>query len=547
MNLGQFFEHWGIVENPFRGEEARHDTVFARLSAEPDTSNAATPAPTSTTTPTSTPTPTTTTGPTPTPTQARHSDFEKILGDLARPSTSIVFGEKGSGKTALRLQIEARVRTHNRQRPQERVLLIAHDDLNAALDRFHERSGLGGDRAAPGSPIESLRHFRLVDHIDAMLLWAVPRLVDALLEESPAGAAGAVDIGESGRKALRRLDGAARRDLLLLQAVYDRPDVAHARTARLRSALRLPIGGGRRAWDALLFAGWLLPVAVLLGWWQVGTLPDSVWWVLLAAAALAWAAGAFKRLALDRLAMQRLARKVRKQVRVTGRTEASYAQSLGQLEPALASPASLPTTDADDSRYALLERLRRVLAPLGYRGVLIVIDRVDEPSLISGNPEAMRALIWPLLSNKFLQMEGVGVKMLLPIELRHALYRESSAFFQEARLDKQNLVDRLSWTGAMLYDLCDARLKACLAPGASPIDLVDLFAEDVTERDIVDALDQMHQPRDAFKFLYQCLSEHCSNVTAGQQAWRVPRLVLEGVRKQQSERVQQLYRGISPA
>jgi hypothetical protein len=159
----------------------------------------------------------------------------------------------------------------------------------------------------------------------------------------------------------------------------------------------------------------------------------------------------------------------------------------------------------------------------------------------------MRAILWPLLNNKFLQMDGVGVKMLLPIELRHALYRESSAFFQEARLDKQNLVDRLSWTGAMLYDLCDARLKACLEPGAKPITLVDLFAEDVTERDLVDALDQMHQPRDAFKFLYQCLSEHCSNVTAQQQAWRVPRLVLEGVRKRQSERVQQLYRGISPA
>lgn len=517
MNLGQFFEHWGIAENPFRGEEARHDAVFARLSAE---------APLEADTPTHT------------PIHARHSDFEKILGDLTRPSTSIVFGEKGSGKTALRLQIEARAGAHNRANPRARVLLIAHDDLNAVIDRFHERGG-------QASALESLRHFRLVDHVDAMLLWAVPRLVDALLEEPPP--AGALDIGESGRKAIRKLDGGARRDLLLLQAIYDRPDIAHGRTARLRKALRLPIGGGRRAWDALLLAGWVLPVAALVGWWQLGGLPDVAWWVMVAAGAVAWAAAGVKRLALDRLAMLRLGRKVRKQVRVTGRGDVSYAQSFAQLEPVLLGVASLPTTDADDTRYALLDRLRRVLAPLGYRGLLIVIDRVDEPSLISGNPEAMRALIWPLLSNKFLQMEGVGVKMLLPIELRHALYRESSAFFQEARLDKQNLVDRLSWTGAMLHDLCEARLRACMTPGAKPIALVDLFAEDVTERDLVDALDQMHQPRDAFKFLYQCLSEHCSNVTAGQQAWRVPRLVLEGVRKQQAERVQQLYRGISPA
>ncbi|GIW74561.1 MAG: hypothetical protein KatS3mg103_1083 [Phycisphaerales bacterium] len=521
MNLGQFFDHWNIAENPFRGEEARHDSVFARLSSaseaaegEPSRDGG---------------------GPA---IDARHSDFEKIVGDLSRPSTSIVFGEKGSGKTALRLQIEARVRRHNARHPREKVLLIAHDDLNAVLDRFHERSG-------QSSAIESLGHFRLVDHIDAMLLWVVPRLVDALLETPTPG--GAVELDEPGRKALRRLDGAARRDLLLLQAIYDRPDMADQRTARLRRALRLGRGGGRLAWDAWLFAGWILPVAALVGWWRLGGLPDVLWWVLTAAGALLWAAAGFKRLVLDRLAMRRWGRRVRRQVRVSARSEESYARSLAQLEPVLVSATTLPTSDADDTRYAMLERLRRVLAPLGYKGLLIVIDRVDEPTLISGNPEAMRALVWPLLSNKFLQMDQVGVKMLLPIELRHALYRESSAFFQEARLDKQNLVDRLSWTGAMLYDLCDARLKACLKPGATPISLVDLFAEDVTERDLVDALDQMHQPRDAFKFLYQCLSEHCSNVTAGQQAWRVPRLVLESVRKQQAERVQQLYRGISPA
>ena len=31
MNLSQFFEHWAIVENPFRGEEARTDAIFARM------------------------------------------------------------------------------------------------------------------------------------------------------------------------------------------------------------------------------------------------------------------------------------------------------------------------------------------------------------------------------------------------------------------------------------------------------------------------------------------------------------------------------------
>ncbi|MEO1009400.1 MAG: hypothetical protein AAFX79_12625 [Planctomycetota bacterium] len=512
MNLGQFFEHWKISENPFRGEEARHDSVLARLALHPGVNGR-------------------------TPAGARHSDFEKILGELTRPSTSIVFGEKGSGKTALRLQIEAQLRERNKDRPDDRILLIPYDDLNGVIDRFHARSG-------KADPLESLRLFRLVDHIDAMLLWVVPRLVDGVLQT---GGPDALELSPGGKRGLRKLDASTRRDLLLLQTVYDRPESADLRTGRLRTLLGLPRGGGRRVLDLLVYAGWVLPLLPLLGLFASSAIPMEGWLAFSGVLLIAWLGVAAKRLLIDPASMRRMGRRLRRQIRVSVRTDRSYGASLEQLEPVVVDGQSLPLTDSEDARYAMTERLRRILAPFGFTGVLVVVDRVDEPSLISGNPEAMRAVVWPMLRNKFLQMDGLGVKMLLPIELRHALYRESNAFFQEARLDKQNLVDRLSWTGAMLYDLCDARLKACLADGAEPIALVDLFAEDVAIRDVVDALDQMHQPRDAFKFIYQCLAEHCSNVTAEQQEWRVPRLVLDQVRKQQADRVQQLYRGISPA
>src|SRR5579862_8205564 len=101
MNLITFLEHWKLVENPFRAEEARQDPVFTRLESaaiaqepdapEPSASNPAAQflrkAVASTLL-----SPTT------------HSEFEKIAGDFDRPSTSIVFGEKGSGKTAIRMQ-----------------------------------------------------------------------------------------------------------------------------------------------------------------------------------------------------------------------------------------------------------------------------------------------------------------------------------------------------------------------------------------------------------------------------------------------------------
>lgn len=557
MNLSQFFEHWQILENPFRGEEARHDTVFARIGfAARDAA----------------PTPTPAGGPVVVRgfdapagaepaapraagngrvVRATHSDFEKILGDLYHPSTAIVFGEKGSGKTAIRMQIADRVAAHNAANPEAKILLVPYDDLNGVLERFYRR--MGGK-----SVLEAFQRFRLVDHIDAILAMVVPRLVDALLARTgeprtipstPGDSAITLDLGPEPRKIARRLDAAGKRDLLLLQAVYDRPEQADLRTARLRRMLRIPLPGSVVVWNLLAWFGWI-PAAALFVWvfmtQGLSTQVTTLTYVFAGLLAL-WLLALGKRYAWDTLALLGLGRRMRRQLRVMARSEASIVRSLRQIDPAARDAGVLPLSDADEARYAMLDRLRRALRVFGYAGVLIVIDRVDEPTLISGDPDRMRAVVWPLFNNKFLQQEGIGVKMLLPIELRHALFKESSAFFQEARLDKQNLVERLSWTGAMLYDLCDARLKACRDPAAGPISLLDLFAEDVTARDLVDALDQMHQPRDAFKFLYACMAEHCSNVTAEQEQWKIPRLVVETVKKQQADRVQQLYRGIRPA
>lgn len=532
MNLSQFFQHWQIVENPFRGEEARHDSVFGRIGLGPagHVPSEGFPA-----------------------TTASHSDFDKILGDLTRPSTSIVFGEKGSGKTAIRLQIADRVAAHNARRPEARVLLVPYDELNATLERFNRR--VGGK-----TPSEAFAKFRLVDHLDAILCLAVPRLIDRLLEKpgepgfpgtpAPSAAESAVimELGPDARRTARRLDPAAKRDLLMLQTVYDRADTADLRTARLRRLLRVQLPGSVVLWNLLAWLGWI-PAALLFYFsrLKLTTGDITVNTYVFAALVALWLIVLGKRFAWDNLALATLARRVRRQVRVSNRSEASLIRSLRQLDPVARDPAQLPLTDSDEPRYGMFDRLRRSLRHFGYVAMILVVDRVDEPTLISGDPDRMRAVIWPMFNNKFLQQEGVGIKLLLPIELRHALFKESSAFFQEARLDKQNLIERLSWTGAMLYDICDARLKACRAAGAQAITLLDLFAEDVTAKDLVDALDQMHQPRDAFKFLYACLTEHCSNVTSEQNQWKVPRLVLESVKKQQSDRVQQLYRGIRPA
>lgn len=562
MNLTAFFEHWKIAENPFKGEEARQDPVFWRLEgiAAPGAGaggRASTAGLTATT----------------------HPDFEKILGELSRPSTAIVFGEKGSGKTAIRIQLADRIAAYNAANPQAKCLLVPYDDLNPILDRFCERApGERKSKSSAAQPESPLLRFRLVDHIDGMLSIVVPRIVDAVLRErrdeqaarpaargGPAtaplanpGAGLVLDLGDDSpsavRKRLRRLEPGLRQDLLLLQAVYDRPERADARTRRLRRALRLPIPISALFWSLLAFTGWLAPAALVYYGYQQNLLawppvPDGYLYAVIGVTVL-YLAALIKRSVYDRLRFISLGHRVRKQVRILPRGDASFGRSLRQLPPAMLDSSVLPMTSAEEPRYALLDRLQRVLRPFGYTSLMLLVDRIDEPTAIAGEPERMRAVIWPLLSNKFLQHPGLGVKLLLPMELRHALFRESSSFFQEARLDKQNLIERLAWTGPMLYDLCNARVQACRAPDADTgraVSLLDLFAEDVTRQDLVDALDQMHQPRDAFKLLYQCLVEHCSNVSQEGASYRIPRAVLDNVRKQQVERVKQLYKGVRPA
>jgi hypothetical protein len=549
MNLSQFFEHWSIIENPFRGEEARHDTVFARMAMYRDTGTAASAAANGGGG---------TGGAAGIGSGASHSDFEKILGELDRPSSAIVFGEKGSGKTAIRLQLADRVIAYNASHPRQKALLLPYDDLNTFLDRLllrvSGRDGKTGSGPATASggrdTLAAFQQIRLVDHLDALIGMGTTGVVDALVNAGQPSGRITVDLGVEPTKTARRMDLGTRKDLLLLQAIYDEADRAHDRTARLRRVLRLTPPFGAAVLRFLARWGWI-PLLAVAAWLVAVATPEQrqhpVTLGLVGVLVALYLLVAGKALVVDRFRLGAVARKIRKQIRVAARGDDSYAASLAQIDPSDRQPVQLPLTDSDDQRYAMLARLRRVLAGFGYTGLLVIIDRVDEPTLVSGDPDRMRSIIWPTLNNKFLQQDGVGVKMLLPIELRHMLFKESSSFFQEARLDKQNLVERLNWTGAMLYDLCDARLRACRAAGAQPITLLDLFAEDVTRKDLVDALDQMHQPRDAFKFLYACMTEHCSNVTREDQEYRIPRLVLETVRKQQSDRVQQLYRGIRPA
>ena len=106
MQIDKLLSHHGLTMNPFVAEEARHDPVFEQLLDE---------------------------------SMPHHPDFAKILGQVHRPSAAVVFGEKGSGKTAIRLHIGQQVRLHNEKNPDSKALLVPYDDLNPVLDRVLKR------------------------------------------------------------------------------------------------------------------------------------------------------------------------------------------------------------------------------------------------------------------------------------------------------------------------------------------------------------------------------------------------------------------------
>ena len=220
--------HFG---NPFAEEDAQTDTVFKRRCLA----------------------------------TVHHPAWNKFFGSPVDPSTALVFGEKGSGKTALRLQAESELESHNHAHPAERVFVISYDDFNPYLDNCKACLGV--------SEMEDvLAKWRLEDHMDAILSLAVTKLVDLLTSEKI-------------NHTVLRVD--QRRDLLLLAALYDASTKAPLarRWSRLRrqSGFRplwahrdLQIGFGTtlaviafiavfRSFISLKFALWLI-VPLLAGW-----------------------------------------------------------------------------------------------------------------------------------------------------------------------------------------------------------------------------------------------------------------------------------------
>jgi hypothetical protein len=309
------------------------------------------------------------------------------------------------------------------------------------------------------------------------------------------------------------LDRPRRRDVLLLAACYDQSssEGREERFAQLRK--RLGVRNFKGWWP--LSVGILVTLVVFLiiavsgywSWWL------SVWpWLAIVAGWVPWAA----RGARWNLKAWRIARSTRALNQPVG----PLARMLLALSPTHTAGQPLPAAARTDDRYELLGKLQGVLRALRMPGLVVLVDRVDEPYIVNGAPDLMKALIWPLLDNKFLKHAGLGVKMLLPIELERLIDREGHDFHQRARLDKQNMVRSLPWTGQALYDLAAARLRVCAGKGSTAT-LTDWFEPSVTGQRLTEAFATLRVPRNLFKFLYRLLTKHCNAQSDEKPAWKI--------------------------
>ena len=478
MRVQQLLEHHGIGVNPFAEEDAQSDPVFKERCRD----------------------------------AAYHPAWDKVYGDPADPATSIVFGEKGSGKTAMRMQMAGRMALYNAESKNSRLFVIEYDNFNPFLDHFADRLSARKQR----DPARVLAEWKLWDHMDAILSLGVTSLVDRLLgAPHPTGpAANHLDADR-----LRDLDRQQKRDLLLLVACYDNSTGENvvSRWGRLRR--RLHFHTWYTWWDRALGLAVTLAVVATIVYWRQWDWLATPWPYLIVAAG--WVPF------LARLVKWYLtARRIARNVRVLKPHVTSLRRLLMRFPRRDIENQPLPENQRTDDRYELLAKFQGVLKSLGAGGVVVLVDRVDEPHLITGSIDRMRALVWSMLDNKFLKQPGVGLKMMLPRELADHLQREDRDFYQRARLDKQNMIPSLEWTGEALYDLANARIRSCGSDGKQPT-MRSLLDESITDQRLIDAFRSLRVPRHLFKFLYRLLVAHCNAHTDDKPVWRIPRETFE--------------------
>lgn len=494
--------HWGLEEDPFVQQDADKDPVLPRVPAE-----------------------------------AVHSSFDRLFGDPRMPGPGVVFGEKGSGKSGLRLAMRRRLEGED-----SAAFLVEYTEFDAFLNEARKADRLPPHGAK--TPRRVVERFGLADHLDAILSLGVSRLCHEI-------AAGA-------HPRARGLVPKQKATLLTLAALFSRSDELSGVELHgaLRRAIRArrPLAFARRAAQlvmvllgALLLvdAHFDLPV-------DLGAIPraaaqtQTVLGLGLVGAAGLW-------MAVRRLWLRGRASVAIRAIRVVPRDPEPLARLLQIVPASIRRDLALPDGSSVGSRLVLLQRFVSILRELGKDSFYVLMDRVDEATMLSGRAELMRPFVEPLLEHRLLQFEGLALKLFLPIELSRLYLGASPEELKSMRLDKANTIPELRWTGQELAQVASQRLMAVRSadatddqPGAR---LQDYFEDDISAEELRSTLAELGTPRLAFGFLGAVLAEHARDLAdeleGDSPEWRVPRRRFDLLRASWQDRARGLRRALN--
>jgi hypothetical protein len=465
MRIEDFLARHGLKADPFaNAEEAQGDQVLLELLQNPQF-------------------------------RFGHPQWPKFLGDPPGAQTSIVFGFKGSGKTAMRLALDAAIDDYNRQAADNRVLVIEYDEFNNYLASWkaHIEHALARHRrftdrllGRPAPTASLARHWRLAHHADAILAEIARRLCHVI-------AGGIADLHLWPRH--------IRQDVLFLAAVY-LPGRGNEYTQAIHDLRHKLFSKPLRLWDAAL--------RVLAG---LVTLGGYFAW------RYAHAQGLARKFARRVQVIERDVRDRRRALRIL---PLSYLKNQPLTEDLLE-----PTDEA--SRYEMIDKAGGIARQAGYARIVVVIDKVDEPVMIQGDYERMSDFVKPLWNNKLLQTSGIQFKILLPAQLYRTVRKAGSDLLNAARLDKANVIYPLTWSGENLYEILSARAAACRQNHEDlDFDLRSFFDPDISREELVASIGKTRIPRYAAKFMNRAMAETClATLTQnlGEKAPAIPRSI----------------------
>lgn len=161
--------------------------------------------------------------------------------------------------------------------------------------------------------------------------------------------------------------------------------------------------------------------------------------------------------------------------------------------------------------YDLLERLRDIILLSGYKGICILVDKIDEADPFSGHPTLVKKFISPLISNlAYMETPRVATKVFLPMNTRELLV--------DLRPDRIRIVD-IVWSKPLLRRMLERRLLAFSKGEHSSL---KPFVEKLAWPEF-DRLVFYHaalSPRDLIRVLREIVSHHCQQIDSPCQLTR---------------------------